>query len=131
MKFKWIGLITTFLFILISCTKGKVNNSCLNYYKTYITKVDGSKNGQINQDNNFQLYYGCFNGCGLFGFYDESRTGDTITIVVNTKYDGCICTQVASVQSNIYKFKTSKAGTYYLKFLTFNNDYIKDTLIVQ
>lgn len=72
-----------------------------------------------------------FNGCGQFGSFTENKQGKTITLGVIAKYEGCICTEIAPILNEIYTFKTIEQGTYYLKFLQKDNNYLVDTLVIQ
>lgn len=112
----------------MGCAKDKV---CLSYEQAFVGHVDGNSIGQINQEINFQVSFGCHNGCGQFGHFEEIVSGNTRTIIVNAKYEGCACTQDAPSRTATYKFKTSQAGTYLLKFQQANNTFLTDTLTVQ
>ena len=119
------------LFIEISYISCSKEHNCLSYEKAYVTKVDGNSNGHINEELILQVYFGCHNSCGQFGNFEESTSGNTRLIVVNAKYEGCACTDIAPEKSTTYKFKTSQAGTYYLKFYRTDSTYLIDTLSIQ
>ena len=125
----------TVLFCVLSlvetgCT-GNSTENCSSIQQAFISKVDGSKTGNINQDIPFTVYFGINNGCGKYGSITETVSGNTRTVSVNAKYEGCVCTAMASVISTIYTFKTSQSGIYYLKFSQGNNSFIIDTLTIQ
>lgn len=116
--------------VQIGCQSNNSDN-CSSIQQAYITKVDGNTIGNVNQEIPFTVYFGINSGCGKYGTPSESILGNTRTISVNAKYEGCACTAIAGVISTIYTFKTTQAGTYYLKFLQGNNTFITDTLIIQ
>jgi hypothetical protein len=123
--------ITTTL-MAFSCTKENTeNNKCLSYSKAAVITVLGATTGSINQDINLAVSFGCSNGCGQFGSFEQVRTGNTFEISVTAKYEGCICTQDLPVRTQTYTFRASQAGTYQLKFAQLNNSYITHTIIVQ
>ncbi len=126
---------TLICFILIgsftTCKKAKLEEQCIIYSQAPVSNVEGPSTAEINQYVPFTVYFGCYNGCGQFGFFSEEFSENTLTITVNAKYEGCICTQDAPTRQTIYNFKTSKAGTYFLKFFQTGNSYLVDTLIVQ
>ena len=123
-------LILCSIIIQMSCQKKSTEN-CSSTEQAFIGKVDGIKSGNVNQEIPFTVYFGLNNGCGKYGTVIENISGNTRTISVNATYIGCACTLMAGVISTNYIFKTTQAGTYYLKFLQGNNTFITDTLIIQ
>lgn len=128
------SILTSFGFsilVLFGCNKTQGDKECLSYAKAPVTKVEGPQTGLVNQDINLTVSFSCFNGCGQFGNFDQTSNGNTTTIQVNAKYEGCICTQDVPIRQSIYKFKATQAGTYYLKFFQTENTYLIDTIRVQ
>ncbi|MCD6010796.1 MAG: hypothetical protein K0Q79_658 [Flavipsychrobacter sp.] len=109
---------------------GKDNNKCLSHEQAYVSKVEGNKTGKVNQVMTFQVYFGCNSGCGQFGSFDENLSGNTRTVIVKAKYEGCICTADAPTRVATYSFTPSQPGTYYLKFLKTPNAYSTDTVTI-
>lgn len=131
-KFKAPKLITGALMITTLFTScGKSNNKCLSYEQAFVSKVDGSKTGKVNQIMTFQVYFGCHSGCGQFSSFNENVVGNTRTIIVTAKYEGCFCTTDAPTRMATFSFTPSQPGIYYLKFLKFSNTYFVDTLTIQ
>lgn len=128
-------IISTFLtFIsvcLLSCDKTQDDNKCLSYTQAPVTKIEGPNTGNVNQDINLIVSFGCFNGCGQFGKFEQTSKDDTTTINVIAKYEGCICTQDAPIRQTTYKFKATKSGTYFLKFLQTEKAYLTYTIQIQ
>jgi len=134
MNRKFFNNLICFVFsiiLLTSCIKKKEEDKCLSYAKAPVTKIEGATTASVNQELNLTISFICFNGCGQFGNVEETISGNTTTIVVNAKYAGCICTQDVPTRTTLYKFKKSQAGTYELKFLQTENNYLTHTIIVQ
>lgn len=103
----------------------------MSFAKAPVTRIEGATTASVNQEINLTISFTCFNGCGQFGNVEETIAGNTTTIIVNAKYTGCICTQDVPTRATSYKFKKALAGTYELKFLQTENNYIIHTIIVQ
>ena len=119
------------ILVLSSCNKTQDDNKCLSYIKAPVIKVEGPNTGLVNQDINLTVSFGCFNGCGQFGNFEQTSNGDTTTINVIAKYEGCLCTLDAPLRQTTFKFKVTQTGTYYLKFLQTGKTYLTDTIRVQ
>lgn len=132
-KGNWITLsLVVFATIILSgCKKTQHDKECLSYTKAPVIKIEGLNTGLVNQDISLTVYFGCFSGCGQFGKFEQTSNGNTTTINVIAKYQGCICTQDAPIRQTIYNFKGSQPGTYYLKFFQTENAYLTYMLTVQ
>lgn len=115
------------IFILSSCK----NEECVEYRQSPVTSTNSPTIGEVNKEIPIYVSFGCFNGCGQFHSFEENKQGNTITIKVNAKYEGCTCTQDLPIRQTTYKFKTSEKGIFYLKFLQDDNNYLINTIIVQ
>ncbi len=126
---------TVFIFSLIltlwGCTKETEDNSCISFSKAPVTKIEGATAASVNQEIILTLSFTCFNGCGQFGNFEQSMSGNTTTIAVNAKYEGCVCTQDLPTRQTTYKFKKSQSGTYDLKFFQTENTFLTHTIVVQ
>lgn len=107
------------------------NSTCLSYQSGPVTKVDGPNTGVINQEIFLLVSFGCNSDCGDFGYFEQSFSGNTTTINVIAKYEGCFCTQGAPIRQTIYKFNSAQTGTYYLKFLKTPGNYLIDTITIR
>lgn len=118
---------------LPACSKSQEEDDtlCTSFNISPVIKVEGPKTAAINQTIALSVYFSCFNGCGNFGNYEQTVSGNTTTIKVIAKYQGCICTQDIPTRQSTYNFSAAQAGTYYLKFLQASNVYITDTITVQ
>jgi len=120
-----------FIVPLFSCDKQQDKNNCLSYTKAPVISIVGANTALVNQEIVLTVSFGCFNGCGQFGNFEETIAGNTSTINVNAKYEGCICTQDAPTRTTSYTFKKSQTGSYELKFLQGENSYLTHTINVQ
>lgn len=114
----------------MGCKKIKDDSNCLSYSKAPVTKVEGPAIASINQEISLTVSFVCYNGCGQFGNLEENIAGNETTIIINAKYEGCICTDNLPIRQILYKFKKSLAGTYHLKFYKGENAYLTHTIIV-
>jgi len=114
-----------------SCDKQPDDGSCVSYAKAPVTKIEGVTTTLANQDVTLTISFGCFNGCGQFGNFEETIVGNITTIKVNAKYEGCVCTQEAPIRVTSYNFKKTQTGTYELKFSRGENSYLTHTIVVQ
>lgn len=119
------------IILLTGCAKKQEDEKCISTDKAPVTKIEGAAIASVNQEIILTVSFTCFNGCGQFGNLEETISGNTTTIIVNAKYTGCICTQDVPTRATIYKFKKAQAGTYELKFLQTENNYLTHTIIVQ
>lgn len=116
---------------LIGCNKTHERDKCLSFTKAPVIKVEGANAALVNQEIILTVFFGCYNGCGQFENVNETTAGNSTTIIVNAKYEGCICTQDAPIRQTTYKFKKSIPGTFELRFLQAENTYLTHTIIVQ
>ena len=116
---------------LIGCTKTPNEQPCITFQTGPVTKTDGATAASVNQEILLNVDFTSFNGCGQFNKFEENVNGNETTIVVNARYEGCICTQDLPTRRVTYKFRKSQAGTYTLKFLQSNNVYLNHTVTVQ
>ena len=134
MTWKYFNLLifcTFFIVLLFSCNKQQEKDNCLSYTKTPVISILGPNIASVNQEVVLTVSFGCFNGCGQVGNFEETIAGNTSTINVNAKYEGCICTQDTPTRTTSYKFKKSQTGIYELKFLQGENSYLTHTINVQ
>ncbi|HSN61403.1 MAG TPA: hypothetical protein VLR49_10740, partial [Ferruginibacter sp.] len=112
------------VFILWGCNKNQDEQPCVSFSKAGITKIEGPLTASVNQEIPLTVSFSCMNGCGQFGNFEESTVGNTTTIVLNAKYEGCVCTQDIPSRQTIYSFKKIQTGTYILKFWETAHSYL-------
>lgn len=129
MKTKLSIILSVVLLIIISCSK-ELDDKCVSNNIEYVTSVISPSTGTVNENINIEVVFGIHNGCGNFGKFIESQNGNTKTIEVEARYEGCVCTQVAGTKSINYVFKTPTPGNYTLKFKSGPTEYITAILSI-
>jgi len=124
-------LIVSIFYTVVSCTNTKNENDCISFQTASIISADGPDTGLINQNATFSLSYGINNGCGNFNSFEQSTNGDTTLVKVKTKYQGCVCTQMAGVLTTPFTFNATITGTYYFKFYQNEQTYLLDSIRIQ
>ena len=124
----------TYLFISISiilnaCSDSKTPNECVSFVETGIVQValipTADMIGVV-----YKIDFPISNGCGKFNKFEETINGNTRVIKVIAKYEGCICTEIFSIQSANYTFTTKTSGTYILKFLKADGTFFIETVVI-
>lgn len=126
----WSCLIIA-VFILWGCNKNKDEQPCVSFSKARVIKLEGPITASVNQEIPLTVSFSCNNGCGQFGNFEESTFGNTTTIVLNAKYEGCVCTQDIPTRQTLYTFKRTQTGTYILKFWETESSFLTHTITVQ
>jgi len=116
------------LFLITSCPREKKNDNCVKYETATIAEVTAPEVGTVNQPIGISIKFNINNGCGKFYELKETGKGNKRQIAVIVKYEGCICTQIAGIETVKYTFTPTSAGTYKLKFITNNNTFITKTI---
>ena len=116
---------------LISCTKTSNEPPCISFKRGPVTKIDGATSASVNQEILLTVDFTCFNGCGQFSNFEETVNGNETKIIINAKYEGCICTEDLPTRQVKYRFRKSQVGTYTLMFLQSDNIYLTHTITVQ
>ncbi|MFZ4797193.1 MAG: hypothetical protein ACOYMA_06835 [Bacteroidia bacterium] len=125
-----IPLFSLLLFAVFSNCKTE-ENKCLSIQQANITSTKTPAYGLKNTVIPIPIYYGIASGCGQFYSLDESTNGNTRTIKVNVKYEGCVCTAIAGTLETKYNFSAANAGIYYLKIMENNTSFHVDTIVIQ
>lgn len=117
-------LFILFLAFTIGCSKDKSDEECISYEVATVTNVNAPNTGAINEKIPIKIDYFLNNSCGNFENLSEIVDGDSTTIDVNAKYDGCYCLEVLVEETATYNFETSIPGDYEFKFKSVDNEYI-------
>lgn len=123
MKRKLMLILSILLLTVISCSKDHDNN-CIENNTEYVTSVNSPSTGTVNESINIEVGFGVHNGCGNFGKFIETENGNTKTIEVEARYEGCACTLEAPIRKTNYVFKTQNSGNYILKFKSSSTEFI-------
>ncbi len=127
---KKLSLILSILLLaIISCSKEQENN-CIENTIVYVSSINSPSTGTVNENINIEVSFGVNNGCGNFGKFIETQNGNTTTIEVEARYEGCVCTMDAPTRKTNYIFKTQTSGNYILKFKSSSTEFITANLTI-
>ncbi|SFO43262.1 hypothetical protein SAMN05428949_5101 [Chitinophaga sp. YR627] len=125
----------TFIFLatiaMTGCSKKTTSGAtddCIKYGKAPVSQIDKAS---ASGNNTTTVYFPVNSGCGQFSKFIEKKSGNTITIDVEAVYKGCMCTMDIPTRKASYQLKEKAAGTYYLQFVSGENTFITDTVIVK
>jgi hypothetical protein len=121
---KNILLIIISILTLSSCNKDSNEDNCIEYQTAYVTNVIAPTSGAINEELSIEAQFSVNNGCGNFSKFIEAGTGNSRTIVIQAKYEGCICTHAVETRNVNYFFRTQTPGVYEFKFKSDENEFI-------
>jgi hypothetical protein len=96
-----------------------------------IVSAIGPRTIGVNQPAVFAIGYTLGSDCGKFGNVAAVPNGNTVQVGVTGIYTGCACNTTTTVAQTTYQFQATTAGTYYVQFLTGNNTFITDTVVVR
>lgn len=129
MKTKLTLLLSILLLLIMSCSK-EPDNTCVENRIAYVTSINSPSNGFVNQNITIEVSFGVNNGCGNFGKFIETQNGNTKTIEVEARYEGCVCTLDAPIRKTNYVYKTQNSGNYILKFKSSSKEFITANLTI-
>ena len=126
----FVGLAGLFVIVSLSAFD-RFGSGGLTFKKAVIIKAEGPKFGKINRNLIFNIVLQGNNGCAKTARLQETAENKTRMIKGEVSYASGMCTQMLKEIKTTYTFKTTKRGTYYLKFLSEDNQYITDTLVIK
>jgi hypothetical protein len=126
-----IILFILILVITLGCDKNKVDEDCIEYRTAFVRNVTAPSNGTTNNDIPIEVSFTVINGCGNFSEFLETRNGNNKSIEVQTKYEGCICTQAVETLSVIYVFNEQTTGFYELIFRSSDTNFISVSITIE
>ena len=133
MKKRYLILLPVFIlliFVLPGCGKTTEDPVCDYHVRAYVTSVTGATTAIVNQEIDLNVFFGVVNSCGLFESFTETTSGNSTTINVAARYNGCYCSQTAQIRNTVYKFKRTAAGTYNLLFYLSETSFLTYTITV-
>jgi len=121
-----ILLISTLFLLLLSCNNDDDagNDTCISYQKALITEVNAPATGTVNQPVNFEVTFQVNNGCGDFDKFIETANENVKIIEVNSKYEGCFCTEALAMITENYSFTPTRTGVYTLNFKSSETEFL-------
>lgn len=116
--------------LLMSCGSDENEEECMSTQMVNVTSVEATNTGMVNEKINIAVNFQVYNGCGNFSKFIETKNGNNVTIEVEAKYIGCICTQDAPIRTVNYEFSASIAGNYELHFKSSATEFITVNLTI-
>ena len=98
-------------------------------YAPIVSAIGPNKTG-VNQPIVFAVGYTLGSDCGKLNEVVAATNGNIVQVGVTGTYTGCACNTTTTVSQTTYQFLAPTAGTYYVRFLTGNNTFITDTVVV-
>ena len=121
---KTFVLFLSSLFLFTSCPKEKKKDNCVKYETATIAEVTAPDAGSVNEQIEISIKFNVNNGCGKFYKLKETGTENKKQIAVIVKYEGCICTQIAGIETVKYTFTPTAPGIYEINFISSKNSII-------
>lgn len=104
---------------------------CISYEEAPVISIDTPEQGTLNQAIPIKIKFNVRNGCGSFSSLSETNSGNTKTITVKAKFEGCYCTQSIVTIETTYDFKATTRGAHILRFPQSNGDFLTHTINIQ
>lgn len=104
---------------------------CISYEQAPVLSANVPTSGNVNQVIPITMNFEVRNGCGGFGSITETNSGNTKTITVKAKYEGCFCTQVIGNIQTTYNFTATTTGIHTIKFLQPDGNFLTYTITIQ
>lgn len=123
-------LLTLVGFIFLSCSKEEDGVSPLNSYPVAVVQVNAPEAASVGETVTATVFFSVNNGCGEFGSFEATRSGNTITVKVYPHYREGFCTQAFVTREVTYTYKPEKAGTYTFKFWAGEDQYITKSIVI-
>lgn len=130
MKPKLKLILSAILLVIFSCSEEEQENNCIENKIAYVSSINLPQTGTVNENINIEVSFGVNNGCGNFGKFIETQSGNTKTIEVEARYEGCVCTMDAPTRKSNYVFKTQNSGNYIFKFKSSSTEFITAILTI-
>lgn len=111
------------LLINLSC-KDDDDDSCINFSTAFVTAVDAPETGTVSEVTPIEVDFEVFNGCTVFENFIETQEDNVITVEIETKSEGCICTLPVLTLSTTYRFIPENPGDYKLNFKSGPTEFI-------
>ncbi|TDO99268.1 hypothetical protein [Flavobacterium sp. 245] len=89
---------------------------CVSYEQAPVIVANVPSIGKVNEIIPIDITFSTRNSCGGFDSVSETNSGNTKTITIKAKYEGCFCFQSIGNIKTIYNFKATTTGTHILRF---------------
>lgn len=133
MKIKYLFFFSLLLSLFSCSNEGPIDSedtSCDKMEITNFSDIKAPSKGSVNNPLTFDLEITLNNGCGSFNNINEEINDNTITIEAYSKYQGCICNEIAPIEKVSYTFTPTKTGTYTFIFKSPNYDDVRLEVVI-
>jgi hypothetical protein len=125
---QYLGIFAFFILMLsAACSK----DDCLYYERARFIEAPLPDSGFVNQVIPVPIKFACINGCGQFGYFETKIDGNTISVRVIAKYEGCVCTENIPVYTETYDLKITTPGSYVVMFITDDDAFLISQILIQ
>lgn len=104
---------------------------CISYEQAPVLSANVPSSGNVNQVIPIPVVFVVHNGCGGFDSITETSSGNTKTIIVKAKYEGCLCTQSIGNIQTTYNFTATTTGIHTIKFLKADGNFLTYSISIQ
>ncbi|TXK45935.1 hypothetical protein FVR03_11555 [Pontibacter qinzhouensis] len=96
-----------------------------------VTQFTMPERASLGEPVTIEVFFTVNNGCGRFGEFSESRSGNTFTIAVHPVYVGEACTMDMPTRKANYTFIPTIKGTYTFRFWQAQDQYVTRTITIE
>lgn len=128
---KMIFALCTMALFTTSCNQEDATGDCTEFQTEAITDVTEVEPDAATPGRKFKTNFTVNNGCGKFGSFEVDTLGNTYTISLIAKYEGCVCDMALHDLDTVYHFNQTTPGTYTLKFRQQNDNFITKTVEIE
>lgn len=107
------------------------DQTCLSFQQATVLSANVPVAGAANQPIAIPIRFDVINGCGEAGNFTLSQDGNTHTITVNAKYEGCVCTQAIRTIETTYLFTATTTGEHTIRFLQPDGQFLTYSIHIQ
>lgn len=117
------------LLMSFSC-EDKEDDRCINFSTAFVTSVNAPETGSVSETIPMEIKFLVNNGCTGFEKFIETRQDKLVTVEVETRTEGCICTLPVLELPATYEFTPESPGDYQLNFKSGPSDFITVDLTI-
>jgi hypothetical protein len=125
------GIFAFFILICTAACSKKESSDCLTYERARFIEASLPAFGLVNQVIPVPTKFACTNGCGKFSSFETKIDGNTISVRVIAKYEGCVCPENIPTFTETYNLQVSTPGSYIVKFVTDEDAFLISQILIQ
>ena len=130
-KNNFILMISFLMILALSFSCNERENECISSNTEYVTSINSPTTGMVNETINIEVNFDVSGStCYQSAEFIETSTGNSRSIEIEAKYEGCACSLDISPQMITYQFTASNVGSYELKFKSSPTEFITANLTI-